>query len=208
MNNLIKILFILIALNCYQFSYGKSQTDLFLNSLIKNLDNASYSNEILELNKKGIPYILTESIWANSSRNIYAVILLPESTSLKPIGINDIIYNKDSNNFKKRIQNLIKKIDKLPKKVISGVDLVKNARRSLPFVLTRISIYDGKHQYNILSNEIALIWNLDNKKMETNNNIKYINDFLRDYIDILLDYNASKMLDIFFPKINTDIVYY
>lgn len=202
MNNIIKKIIIILPVCCFQVLFGNSQENSSVANLTRVLDEAPYNSEIVELNKNGSSYILTQTIWANSSRNTYAAILLPKSQDKKIYGISNFWGNEDSELFQKRVENLIEKAKKLPKGLISGIDLVKNTRRSLPFVLTRISISDGKNHYYVLLNEISCIWELHQKKTHTqNNNINNINDFLQDYITIMVENGATKILEYFSPEI-------
>ena len=202
MSNIIKIMIIVLSMCYFQFLFGNLQENYSVTNLTRVLDEAPYNSEIMELNKNGSLYILTQTIWANSSRSSYAAIIFPKSQGKKIHGINNFLWNENAELFRKRVEGLIEKAKKLPKGLISGIDLVKNTRRTLPFVLTRISISDGKNHYYILLNEISYIWELHSKKIPTqDNNINNINVFLQEYINIMIESNATKILDSFSPAI-------
>lgn len=205
MNNLSKTIFLVICFCTACIGIPKDRNNAYLERILNTLDNASYTKKISDLNKQNVPYILTESLWVNASKDIRSVIISTQKENFGSSNVTCICVEHTTNtkNFVNSIKHLMILSKELPVGLISGIDLVKDARRSLPYVLTRITIFDGEKKTVILFNEIAYVWNERNKGNYTDcKNIININNFLDNYMCFLEEFNAICALDYFVPKFN------
>lgn len=202
-----KILILFLSLCLSYVSKADNIENLSLKNLTTKLNTCKYAQKVAELDKKNIPYILTESIWSNVSYDIKAVIILPEKVDFNCSNIICTNIEKNTQDFKQDVVVLLSLAKKLPKGLLSGINLVKNSARSLPFVLTRIIIYDGKDKVSILLNEIAYVWNIRNNPVKSHEvDIKNINNFLRTYIFIVEKFDpvCNRALNCFFPPLDSN----
>ena len=203
MSNLSKTIFLVVCCCAACIGIAKGLNNARLEGMLNALDNAPYASKISELNKRNAPYILTESLWANASKDIRAVVISAQkenfgSSNIACVCVED---NANAKNFINSIAHLMTVSKDLPTGLISGIDLVKDARRSLPYVLTRVTIFDGEKKAVILFNEIAHVRNERDKSNCVNSkNIINVNNFIDNYMRFLEEFNAACALDYFVPK--------
>ena len=165
----------------------------YIKRLAADLDAREYRAEINNFDAQAVPYLLTECAWADCQRSKNAVILLPAQKSATGALSVDC---GDAKKLSACLSALISLAKELPSRLISGVDIVPGARRSLPFVLTRIAVSDGKEKIAVNFNEIHCVWR-QRDAGANNAQIDKINKFLRAYIDVLEIYNGTRALDCF-----------
>lgn len=194
MVNLIKFTYIASAI-LFSVSALQAKNIDVLKDMCAELDFAEQNLKIKELDKQFSPYILTEGIWANCQHTKKIVVLLAKETDIKCA-----ISCGNEKELSKKASSLILLGKQLPNRLISGIDIIPNSARSLPFVLTRIVIFDGNEKLKLCFNEIYYVWEKRHYKTD-NPKIDNINAFFKAYIDILETYDATNALDCFVPKL-------
>ena len=157
------------------------------------LEKCEYRTAISELEKQSVAYILTEQISSNSQNSKKAVLLVNGAKAVAGI---DVINCADYKCFLEDVSNLIKQAKSFSESLISGIDIVADARPSLPHSYTRITISNGKEKVIIYLYEVHYIWAKKYSNCSDERIIK-INKFLSEYVDIIEIVKGWKALDCF-----------